>query len=76
MLQENMIAWRDKQQQEWLQQGKANMLTSQLQHRFGDLPTWASEKIAKADPPSLEEWGFRFLDAQSLEDVFGHSSAI
>lgn len=31
---------------------------------------WASEKIAQAEPPSLEEWGLRFVDAQSLDEVF------
>ena len=72
---------------EWLQQGRqegeqigeqrgekkgeAKMLSRQLQRRFRDVPTWASDKIAKADLPTLEEWSLRFVDAQSLEDIFG-----
>ncbi|MBF0437431.1 MAG: Rpn family recombination-promoting nuclease/putative transposase, partial [Magnetococcales bacterium] len=52
------------------QKGKAEMLTRQLQRRFGTVPDWAKEKIAKAEPPSLEEWSLRFVDAQSLDDVF------
>ncbi|MBF0134085.1 MAG: DUF4351 domain-containing protein [Magnetococcales bacterium] len=52
------------------QEGEANILTRQLQRRFGTVPDWASEKIAKADLPSLEEWFLRFVDAKSLDDVF------
>ncbi|MEO5330572.1 MAG: DUF4351 domain-containing protein [Magnetococcus sp. YQC-5] len=50
--------------------GKAELLTHQLQRRFGEVPTWAIEKLAKAEPPSLEEWGVRILDAQSLDAIF------
>ncbi|MBF8274110.1 MAG: Transposase, partial [Magnetococcales bacterium] len=34
------------------------------------VPDWVNEKVAKAELSSLEEWGLRFVDAQSLEDVF------
>ncbi|MEO5350357.1 MAG: DUF4351 domain-containing protein [Magnetococcus sp. YQC-3] len=50
--------------------GEAKMLTRLLQRRFGDLPAWVDEKLAKADPPSLEEWGLRIFDAQTLDGVF------
>ncbi|MBF0137338.1 MAG: DUF4351 domain-containing protein [Magnetococcales bacterium] len=50
--------------------GEAKVLTRQLQRRFGALPTWAVEKIAQADQPSLEEWSLQILDAQSLDAVF------
>ena len=55
---------------DWLQQGEARMLLRQIQRRFGNAPTWAQEKIAEADLPTLEEWSLRFVDAKSLEDVF------
>ncbi|MBF0602458.1 MAG: DUF4351 domain-containing protein [Nitrospirae bacterium] len=48
----------------------AKILTRQLQRRFDAVPHWANEKIAKAEPPSLEEWSLRIFDAQSLDDVF------
>ena len=58
---------------EWLQTGEkageAKMLTRQLQRRFGDLPPWASQKIADADLSTLEEWSLRILDATTLESV-------
>ncbi|MBF0165816.1 MAG: DUF4351 domain-containing protein [Magnetococcales bacterium] len=50
--------------------GEANILTRLLQRRFGTVPAWANEKIAKADLSSLEEWSLRFVDAQSLDDIF------
>ncbi|MBF0145421.1 MAG: cytosolic protein [Magnetococcales bacterium] len=53
-----------------IQIGEATILMRQLQHRFGTVPDWANEKIAKAEPPSLEEWSLRFVNAQSLDDVF------
>ena len=52
------------------QRGEARMLTRLLQCRFGTVPDWVNEKVAKAELSSLEEWGLRFVDAQSLEDVF------
>ena len=57
---------------EWegMQKGKAEMLSSLLQHRFKDVPTWTHDKITKADLPTLEEWSLRMLDAKSLKDVF------
>lgn len=59
-----------KGEQEGEQKGEAKMLTRQLQRRFGVVPEWASEKIAKADVSSLEEWGLRVLDASTLDGVF------
>ena len=53
-----------------MQKGKAEMLSSLLQHRFKDVPTWTHDKITKADLPTLEEWSLRMLDAKSLKDVF------
>ncbi|MBF0180584.1 MAG: Rpn family recombination-promoting nuclease/putative transposase [Magnetococcales bacterium] len=56
--------------QEGEQIGEAKILMRQLQRRFGAVPAWANEKIAKATSLSLEEWSLRVLDAQSLEAVF------
>ncbi|MBF0429404.1 MAG: Rpn family recombination-promoting nuclease/putative transposase [Magnetococcales bacterium] len=73
-VQEWVKPWMDQGRQDGIQIGEqigeAKLLTRQLQRRFGELPTWASEKLAKAESPSLEEWGFRILDAQSLDAVF------
>ncbi len=68
-----MKAQRDSEQigeQRGEQKGEAKMLTHQLQRRFGNIPDWANERIAKAESSSLEEWGLRIFDAESLDDVF------
>ena len=68
--------WAQMVRQEGEQKGEARMLSRQLRHRFQDIPTWINEKITKADLPTLEEWGLRFVNAQSLEDVFGNPDDI
>ncbi|MEO5341482.1 MAG: Rpn family recombination-promoting nuclease/putative transposase [Magnetococcus sp. MYC-9] len=60
--------------QEGRQEGEATMLTRQLQRRFGNLPAWASDKIAKADLSTLEEWSIRILDATTIESVLADPS--
>ena len=52
-----------------IQQGEVALLRRQLERRFGAVPEWAVQKIAGADRATLEEWGIRLLDAQSLEDL-------
>ena len=52
-------------------ESEARMLSRQIQHRFGGIPSWTSDKIAKADLPTLERWSLRILDAKTLEDIFG-----
>ncbi|MEO5353645.1 MAG: DUF4351 domain-containing protein [Magnetococcus sp. XQGC-1] len=54
--------------------GEAKILTRQLQRRFGDLPTWARQKIADAELSTLEEWSLRILDASTLESVLADPS--
>ncbi|MEO5364166.1 MAG: DUF4351 domain-containing protein, partial [Magnetococcus sp. DMHC-8] len=65
---------RKEGRQEGEQIGEAKILTRQLQSRFGDLPIWVNERISKADPPALEEWGIRVLDATTLDGVFADKS--
>ncbi|MBF0463031.1 MAG: DUF4351 domain-containing protein [Magnetococcales bacterium] len=54
--------------------GEAKILMRQLQRRFGNVPDWACEKIAKAEPSALEEWTLRILDAPTLESVLADLS--
>ena len=56
------------------QEERASLLMRQLQHRFSSVPTWASEKIAKAEPSALEEWCVRVLDAPTIESVLADPS--
>ncbi|MBF0604484.1 MAG: DUF4351 domain-containing protein [Nitrospirae bacterium] len=71
----NMLAihiekWSKNIEQRGRREGESTMLTRQLQRRFGAVPEWVSEKMTKADLPTLEEWALRFVDAQSLDEVF------
>ncbi|MBF0097663.1 MAG: hypothetical protein HQM05_10050 [Magnetococcales bacterium] len=54
--------------------GKVETLTGQLRRRFGDLPAWATDKIANAELVTLEEWSLRILDAPTLESVLAELS--
>ncbi|MEO5331566.1 MAG: DUF4351 domain-containing protein [Magnetococcus sp. YQC-5] len=67
-------AGEQKGRQEGRQDEASSMLTRQLQRRFGNLPTWASDKIAKADLSTLEEWSLRILDATTIEGVLADPS--
>ncbi|MEO5347365.1 MAG: DUF4351 domain-containing protein [Magnetococcus sp. YQC-9] len=53
----------------WTRECEAAMLTRLLQRRFGNLPSWATERIAQADLATLEEWGLRILEVGSLDEV-------
>ncbi len=49
------------------------MLEKQLRRRFGSMPEWVEERLASAEPATLEDWAERVLDATSLEQVFADS---
>ena len=51
-------------------EGESAMVRRQIQKRFGALPPWAEERLAKMKAPEVEELGERLLDAGSLEEVF------
>jgi len=51
------------------ERGKVGLLRRQLEHRFGRLPKWAVAQLEAADAATLEEWGLRLLEAESLEEV-------
>jgi hypothetical protein len=53
-----------------IEQGEARLLKQLLTWRFGSLPAWAEARLAGAEPPRLETWAKRVLDAQTLDAVF------
>jgi len=69
-LRELFMEGERKGRQEGLQKGEGAMLLRLLQQRFDEVPTWARDKISKANLPALEAWGFRFVNAKSLKEVF------
>ncbi|MEO5333258.1 MAG: Rpn family recombination-promoting nuclease/putative transposase [Magnetococcus sp. YQC-5] len=70
MLATHVEKWSKDIEQKGRHEGKAEMLTRQMQRRFGKLPDWANEKIAKAELSTLEEWSLRILDAPTLNMLF------
>ena len=50
--------------------GERQMLLSQLQQRFGTVPTSYQKRLKQADSDTLLEWGRRLLSAPSLKDIF------
>ena len=55
---------------EGMQQAGYKILSTQLTHRFGTLPKWATEKIDNAEIDTLEKWSLRLLSAKKLDEVF------
>jgi predicted transposase/invertase (TIGR01784 family) len=52
------------------QKGEIRLLFRQLRKRFGELPSWAEERLRQASSGMLETWSERVLTASTLEEVF------
>lgn len=61
---------RDEGRDEGHIEGKANLLTRQLEHRFGSLSEAVHACLAAAGDAELDAWGKAVLSAPSLEAVF------
>jgi len=53
-----------------LLQGESKLLRKLLEHRFGVLPSWATDKLKCATEQDLEAWGEAVLTAPNLGAVF------
>ena len=53
-------------------EGEATLLLRLLERRFGPLPAAIRQRVAAADAETLLAWGERVLDADSLDEVWGH----
>jgi hypothetical protein len=62
--------WHEEGRQEGRQEGGADLLTRQLERKFGGVDEAVRDRIAHADSNRLVTWGERVLTAQSLEEVF------
>jgi flagellar biosynthesis/type III secretory pathway protein FliH len=56
--------------QKGIAQGEALVLMRQMRQRFGELPYWAEERLARAGRNDLEQWAERILEARTLEEIF------
>lgn len=62
---------REEGLQEGRQEGQARLLAAQLAKRFGPLDVALVQRLAAADVSQLSSWALNFVDAGSLEQVFG-----
>jgi hypothetical protein len=51
-------------------EGQVEILLSQIQKKFGRIPSAVSQKISTLKPAQLKRVGLRLLDAQGIEDLF------
>ncbi len=59
----------EKGMQKGLQEGQSKLLMRILTRRFGELPSWAIEKLRQASPAELDGWLDKTLDADTLPDA-------
>ena len=60
---------KDKGFQEGRQEGTRVFLERLLTRRFGPLPDWGKEQLARATMEQLNRWSNRVLDAESIQAV-------
>ncbi|MFT3799985.1 MAG: DUF4351 domain-containing protein [Burkholderiaceae bacterium] len=63
----NMAGLRERMRQE----GELAVLSRLLERRFGPLDPAVTERLQKASSAELERWADNFVDARSLDEVFG-----
>jgi predicted transposase YdaD len=52
-------------------EGMVAIVREQMETRFGPLPKWARERLAKASPAQAERWAKKVLTAATVEGVLG-----
>jgi predicted transposase/invertase (TIGR01784 family) len=53
-------------------EGEAAIVLHQLERKFSPLPESARQRVVRADAETLLIWAERILDANSLDEVWGH----
>jgi predicted transposase YdaD len=51
-------------------EGQVEMLRSQIEKRFGRIPSAVAQRLAALKPAQLKRVGLRLLDAKRIEDLF------
>ena len=55
--------------QEGLHQGELTVLRRQIERRFGQIPSWADERLRNKSVAELESLSVRVLDAKTIEEL-------
>ncbi len=73
-LAEKFDQWAEQYKREGRQEGRLEgetlLLQRQLARRFGPLPAGVVARIAAATVEEIETWGYRVLEARTLDEVF------
>ncbi|WP_428267809.1 DUF4351 domain-containing protein [Haliangium sp.] len=69
-IKQTMLTYAQQLEQQGREQGQRAFLVRLLETRFGPLPEAALQRVDRADPDTLQEWGTRVLFAASLDEVF------
>ena len=69
-LQQGLARGLEKGLQQGSHTGIAGVLHAMLQQKFGDLPDWVNHRLQQADTVVLHQWALRFVNAESLQEVF------
>jgi len=74
MLKEQIKEWekelRDEGIKEGIEKGEAEVLSRQLERKFGEIPAAARQQINAASSAQLLTWAARILSAEKIEDMF------
>ncbi|MCS0807036.1 DUF4351 domain-containing protein [Massilia agilis] len=60
----------ERGREEGRKEALSDLLTRQLEKRFGQLPDSIQERLKEAEPADLQHWGETLLDAPTLDQVF------
>ncbi len=60
---------REEGRQEGVKDGELNLLTRQLERRFGPLPPWAKRSLAVKSGSEIEELSLTIREATSLKNL-------
>lgn len=55
------------------EEGRADLLSTLLVHKFGELPLEFQSRLSAASVTELETWALRLLTCASLDEVFADS---
>ncbi len=55
--------------QKGMQKGKAQLLQTMLEARFGSLPDWALARLKESSSAEIDRWCLRILNQPSLQEV-------
>jgi hypothetical protein len=66
-----LMKWRREALQEGEAKGMSRILHDLVQAKFGPLPKWAEDRMAKSTPAQVERRAKKILTAETLEDVLG-----